>query len=146
MKKEVLLYRNNYLGPEILGHLMVFENTPAGGSRMIFECKTLELEWKNNANNVSCVPTGFYNLKFEHSAKFNRKLWELKGVPGRSEAKIHVANFFTQIQGCIAVGDMHSHINDDGVPDVRNSSNTLNRFHEVMNPDIASTIKIVGKT
>jgi hypothetical protein len=44
--KRLLLYRNNYLGPEILGHLMVFEDQPNGGSKMIFECKTIELEWK----------------------------------------------------------------------------------------------------
>jgi len=144
--KKILLYRNNYLGPEILGHLMVFEDTAVGGSRMIFECKTLELEWKNNEQNVSCVPTGYYNILFEHSPRFNRKLWELKGVPGRAEAKIHVANFFTQIQGCIAVGDMHVHIDDDVVPDVRNSRNTLNRLHEAMAPDNKATIRIVGKT
>ena len=144
--KKVVLYRNNYLGPEILGHLMVFEDNSFGGSKMIFECKTLELEWKNNNRNISCVSTGFYNLEFERSFKFNRDLWELKGVPGRSEAKIHVANFYTEIQGCIALGDMHTHLNDDQNPDVRNSRNTLNRFHDVMKPETKSTIRIFGKT
>ncbi|MEW4925491.1 DUF5675 family protein [Algibacter sp. 2305UL17-15] len=144
--KKIVLYRNNYIGPEILGHLMVFEDNNIGGSKLIFECKTLELEWKNNQRNISCVPSGFYNIEFEHSSKFNRKLWELKGVPGRSEAKIHVANYYTQIQGCIAVGDMHMHINDDINPDVRNSANTLKRFHEAMSPATKSTIRIVGKT
>lgn len=144
--KHMVLYRNNYIGPQILGHLMVFENTSIGGSRLIFECKTLELEWKNNMNNISCVPSGFYNLKFEHSNKFNRKLWELKGVPNRSEAKIHVANYYTQIEGCIAVGDMHININSDGHPDVRNSRNTLARLHEKMKGQTTSTIRIVGKT
>lgn len=144
--KKILVYRNNYLGPEILGHLMVFEDSAIGGSKLIFECKTLELEWKNNAKNVSCVPAGFYNIEFEHSPKFKRKLWELKGVPGRSEAKIHVANFYTQIQGCIAVGDMHTNINSDGIPDVRNSTNTLKRFHDAMGGDQKATIRIVGKT
>lgn len=144
--KKIVLYRNNYLGQEILGHLMVFEDNAFGGSKLIFECKTLELEWKNNNNNISCIPTGFYNIEFEKSAKFNRYLWELKGVPGRSEAKIHVANYYTQIQGCIAVGDMHTHINSDEIPDVRNSAETLRRFHEIMKPEKQSTIRIVGKS
>jgi len=129
--KKVVIYRNNYLGPEILGHLLVFEDNSIGGSRLIFECKTLELEWKNNDNNLSCVPTGFYNLVFEKSAKFNRYLWELKGVPNRTEAKIHVANYYTQIQGCIAVGDMHTQINADNIPDVRNSTATLKIKHQI---------------
>jgi len=144
--KKIVLYRNNYLGPEILGHLMVFEENSFGGSRMLFECKTLELEWKNNARNISCLPAGFFTIKWEHSARFNRNLWELKGVPGRSEAKIHVANYYTQIQGCIGVGDMHTHINGDAIPDVRNSSVTLNRLHEVMHPQVESTIRIIGKS
>ena len=144
--KKIILYRNNYLDPEILGHLMVFEDNSFRGSRLLFECKTLELKWKNNARNVSCLPTGFFTIKWEHSARFNRNLWELKGVPGRSEAKIHVANYYTQIQGCIAVGDMHTYINRDAIPDVRNSSSTLNRLHEVMHPQVESTIRIIGKS
>lgn len=144
--KKVLLYRNNYLGPEILGHLMVFEDMTNGGSKLIFDCKTIELEWQNNERNVSCIPSGFYNLKFEWSPRFNQNLWELKGVPGRSEAKIHVANYYTQLQGCIAVGDLHIHINDDAYPDVRNSRNTLNRLHAAMAPDTEATIRVIGKT
>lgn len=142
----MVLYRNNYIGPEILGHLLVFEDLPSGGSKLIFDCKTLELEWKNNARNVSCVPAGFYNIELETSNRFNRHLWELKGVPGRSEAKIHVANYYTQIQGCIAVGDMHTKINSDGFLDIRNSANTLSRLHNIMNSQSKSTIRIVGKT
>lgn len=141
-----MLYRNNYIGPEILGHLMVFEDNSIGGSRLVFECKTIELEWKNNAANVSCVPMGFYTIKFEWSPKFNMNLWELKGVPGRSEAKIHVANYYTEIQGCIAVGDMHTKLNSDPYPDVRNSRNTLERLHNVMDGTTSSTIQIIGKT
>lgn len=144
--KKLLLYRNNYVGPEILGHLMVFEDNHDGGSKLIFDCKTLELEWKNNQSNISCVPSGFYNIELEWSQKFNMKLWELKGVPGRSEAKIHVANYYHQIQGCIAVGDMHIKLNSDSYLDVRNSKNTLKRLHEKMGQTTKSTIRIIGKT
>lgn len=143
--KHMVLLRNNYLDPEILGHLMVFENTSIGGSRLIFECKTIELEWKNNATNISCVPAGFYNIEFEYSRRFDRKLWELKGVPGRSECKIHVANYYTQLQGCVAVGDLHMNINSDSIPDVRNSTNTLRRLHETMGSETKSTIRVIGR-
>ncbi len=144
--KKIVIYRNNYLGSEILGHLMVFEDLPGGGSRLVFECKTLELGWKNNEANVSCVPAGFYNIVFEWSPRFKEKLWELKGVPGRSEAKIHVSNYYTEIQGCIAVGDMHINLNSDSYPDVRNSRNTLNRLHNILSDQTKSTIRIIGKS
>lgn len=143
--KKMLLYRNNYIGPEILGHLMIFEDKQDGGSKMIFECKTIELEWKNSASNISCVPMGYYNLQYEYSNRFTMDLWELKGVPGRSEVKIHVANYYTQLEGCIAVGDMHTKINSDDYPDVRNSKYTLERLHNAMSPFTKSTIRIIGK-
>lgn len=144
--KKFVLYRNNYIGPEILGHLMIFEDLYNGGSRQVFECKTIELEWKNNESQISCVPVGYYNIEFEYSPRFDEHLWELKGVPSRSEAKIHVANYYTQIQGCIAVGDMHIHINSDPFPDVRRSRYTLDRMHEIMSLETKSTIQIIGKT
>jgi hypothetical protein len=144
--KKFVLYRNNYIGPEILGHLLIFEDLPNGGSRQVFECKTIELEWKNNQANVSCVPMGFYNIEYEYSHRFKTNLWELKGVPGRSEAKIHVANYYTEIQGCIAIGDMHTHLNSDPYPDVRRSGYTLDRLNNVMMGQTKSTIQIVGRT
>lgn len=143
--KRVVIYRNNYLDNQILGHLFVIEEDSDGGSRVIFECKTLELAWKNNQRHISCVTAGFYNLVYEWSPKFQRNLWEIKGTPERSEAKIHVANFYTELNGCIAVGDMHLYINDDDFLDVRNSSNTLERFHRAMGSDTKATIHIVGK-
>ena len=144
--KKLILYRNHYLGPTILGNLIVLEELSNGGSRIVFDCKTIELAWKNNSRNISCVPSGFYEIVFEKSPKFRRYLWELKGVPNRSEAKIHVANYYTQIEGCIGVGDMHIDINADGIPDVRNSRNTLKRLHEEMKPQEKSTIHIIGRS
>lgn len=59
-------------------------------------------------------------------------LWELKGVPGRSECKFHTSNFYRQLNGCIALGDMHLDIDGDGYRDVRNSAKTVERFNEIL--------------
>lgn len=142
--KKMLLYRNKYLGPEILGHLMVFEEDANGGSRLIFEAKTLELEWKDNARNISCLPAGFYEIKYEYSNKFEMNLWEIYGVPNRSEAKIHKANYYTELQGCIAIGSQHKNLNGDGLPDLSRSAEKLASFHEAMEGDTLSTIRIIG--
>lgn len=69
-----------------------------------YECYTLERPWRNNEPKISCVPQGTYPMVLEHSAKFQRPLWELKDVPGRSEVKLHAANRASELEGCIAPG------------------------------------------
>lgn len=82
-----------------IGVFIVFDdNMP------ILSCLSLELPWRDNEPNVSCVPEGEYEIKYEYSNKFKRFLWELKGVPDRSEVKIHPANNVNELEGCIALG------------------------------------------
>ena len=69
-----------------------------------FECFSLELPWRENQKKISCIPVGKYKVLMEYSLRFKRLLPELKGVPGREEIKIHVANYPHEIEGCIAVG------------------------------------------
>lgn len=124
---------------QILGTLMVLDEK---GS-VVFSCKTVELAWKENKRNASCVASGQYPLVLEWSPRFGMLLWELKEVPGRSEAKIHTSNYYWQLNGCIAPGDMHIRIDGDEYPDVRNSRKTLERFHASMGEETASTITII---
>lgn len=104
--------------------------------------KSLERGWRNNQNNISCVPEGTYTLKLEYSPRFRKDLWELYGVPNRSECKFHAANYWKQLNGCIALGNKHIDINGDGDPDVTSSRVTMNRFHEVMFGNNIATITI----
>jgi hypothetical protein len=89
---------------------------------------TLERAWKDNQADVSCVPCGDYPCKFEHSARFDRKLYELKGVPGRSECKFHVANYVHQLQGCIGLGLT---LGSATMP-IRQSTPAIDRLHGSM--------------
>jgi hypothetical protein len=111
--------------------------------KQIFACKTLERAWLDNKQNESCVPIGTYPIVFEWSDRFSMYLWELKEVPGRSECKIHAANYWYQLNGCIAPGDQHIDINGDTYNDVRNSVKTLLRFHKAMGDAKKSIIKII---
>lgn len=85
---------------------------------------TVELPWRDNRVKVSCIPTGIYEAVKEHSPKFERDLIELKGVVGRSEVKIHPANYSRQLEGCIAPGLYHRDLDGDGTTDVTNSQET----------------------
>jgi hypothetical protein len=65
-------------------------------------CYTIELPWRNNEVNRSCIPEGTYVLKRRYSTKFRWHI-EIKDVPGRSYILIHPANHAArELKGCIA--------------------------------------------
>lgn len=111
------------------GRLEVWEPNDGTG-HVVFECFTIEPEWENNAVGRSCVPVGKYLLKFEESARFGRFLWELKGVPGRAESKLHPANLASELEGCIAPGLRLGAINDKWA--VLASAVALERIHSTL--------------
>lgn len=63
---------------------------------------TIELPWKENKKQVSCIPEGDYELKPRFSEKFKHHL-VLQNVANRSLILIHPANDAkTELKGCIA--------------------------------------------
>jgi hypothetical protein len=75
-----------------------------------FSCPCLELPWKDNQSNISCIPAGTYMAAWRESRKW--KAFHLKDVPGRSFILIHAGNFAgdvskgwkTNVLGCILLG------------------------------------------
>ncbi len=67
------------------------------------ECRTLELPWRDNANNVSCIPEGVYGLEPVYSRTFGHILAVL-GVPDRSLVRVHAGNHTGHTHGCILTG------------------------------------------
>lgn len=68
---------------------------------------TLELPWRDNKQDVSCIPVGVYYCKLDYSSK--NKLWgplafELQEVPGRSQIQFHILNRPRETRGCIGIG------------------------------------------
>ena len=66
---------------------------------------TLEDAWKDNAKQVSCIPTGTYKIVRHKSPKFG-KTYKVLDVPDRSDILIHAGNTHEDTQGCILVGLM----------------------------------------
>jgi hypothetical protein len=71
--------------------------------------RTVELPWRGNARQRSCIPPGKYLCEIVNSPRFGR-VYGLRDVPGRSHVLIHAANLAgdvdlgwdTQLHGCIA--------------------------------------------
>jgi hypothetical protein len=96
-------------------------------NKILFECYTLELPWKDNQRRISCIPEGTYKAIKHRSPKFGESVW-IQNVPNRSEILIHPANYVRQLLGCIAPGDSLRDIDGDGLDDVTNSRNTMNKI------------------
>jgi len=67
-------------------------------------CLTLEREWKNNEENISCIPTGIYICKRVDSPKFG-DTFEVCDVPGRTHILFHKGNIEDDSHGCIITGE-----------------------------------------
>lgn len=71
--------------------------------------RSLELPWRGNARQRSCIPVGLYFCSLVNSPRFGR-VYGVANVPNRSHVLIHSANFAgdvalgfaSQLQGCIA--------------------------------------------
>ena len=107
-------------------------------AKELFVCKTLELGWHDNENNISCIPAGEYTCKWTRSNRLSTAAghdvftYEVLNVPNRAGIRIHSANYFYQLLGCIALGDAHKDINSDGHLDVEHSGATVAKFAEIM--------------
>ena len=122
--KKVILQRVWMDDNQSTGSLIVLDEL----RQPIYISPCIERGDRNNEQNVSNVPTGTYPLVWENSPKFGM-VWELKDVPNRSECKIHAANMWNQINGCIAPGTYLGEINEDGYYDTLSSGEALKRFH-----------------
>lgn len=114
--------------------------------RLIFSALSLERGSRDNKRNVSCIPYGEYPLVLEWSNRFQSDLWEIKNVPNRSECKFHSANYWYQLNGCIALGLDLKDINSDGYRDVTSSRLTMQRFHKAMGSSKTATLIVKSKS
>jgi len=108
MEKNVNLYRMTRGNQGTLG-MLYYED---------FRCYTLELPWKNNQRNISCIPSGTYNVKIRLSSKYGQVYW-VSDVPDRSFILIHSGNwagdtskgYKTHVNGCILLGKQRGLLN-----------------------------------
>lgn len=67
-------------------------------------CLSLELPWRDNKTDESCIPTGEYICKRIQSPHFG-EVFQVQNVPNRTDILIHKANWTTDLLGCIGIGE-----------------------------------------
>jgi hypothetical protein len=98
-----------------------------------FRCFTLELPWHDNAPQISCIPTGEYEVEPWSSKKYAQAL-HVREAPGRTGILIHQGNWageraqglYCNSTGCILVGSSRAIIKEQ--PGIVNSVITLSRL------------------
>jgi hypothetical protein len=107
---ETAVYISRYPSDNQGTHGMI--RTPSG-----LELHTLELPWRDNSPNISCIPPGEYTVA-PHTSSFFGKCFSIFPVPGRTHIRIHAGNwagdkslyYRSDTEGCILVGESVGHL------------------------------------
>ncbi len=101
---------------------------------------TLELPWRNNQKNISCIPATLtkQGKRLRKPYLCKRTVWKgaiptwmVTGVPNRSLIKMHSGATHKDTQGCIVVAEMFGNIG--GIPGVQISRSQPGLgFHELI--------------
>ena len=90
--KLIVINRIKRDGNSCRGHLVIYD-----GDIPVLSLQTLE-------NDKRKIPKGQFTLIYNYSPKFNTHLWLIDGVRSRYGIRIHSANKFDELNGCIALG------------------------------------------
>lgn len=97
-----------------------------------------ELMWQDNRPNVSRIPCGRYKGIWTFSPRFQRGMYLIVPVDGRSGIRIHLGNFFgvkalglkCQFNGCIGLGERLGYLG--GQKSLLCSAPAIRRFERYM--------------
>jgi hypothetical protein len=117
-----------------------------GGTTRHTFIRCLELQWADNAPQVSCIPVGDYKLRWTLSNRFKRYTWQIMDVPGRSGIRVHSGNFagagLSDSLGCPLPCLQWADINKDGVIDGVKSKDALSQLEAILKPFEAEGLEI----
>ena len=112
--------------------------------RIVHRLFLLELPWRNNIQNESCIPEGNYILKkrkaHEGGSRINHDHFEVMDVINRAGIKWHIANYKHELRGCGAPGMRLGDINQDGLADALQSRTAMSLLWSLLDDENELTI------
>lgn len=124
--KRLLLMRLQKLDDRTLGRLIVFNGTEI---EEIFT--TLELPWRNNERNNSCILSGYYTVDPRESPRFGKHLI-INNTSPREAVLLHVGNSPSNSSGCVLVGTGFGDFDKDGRREITESKRAMRRLVELV--------------
>lgn len=120
--KRALLVRLQALPDRTLGNLYVFN-----GLMKLGQFTTLELPWRENEKNRSCIPEGDYRLSLRGPTdRFKYTHLLVHDTAPREMVLVHRGNFPKNTTGCVLVGMGFGNADGDKIPDVLSSEAAMN--------------------
>ena len=96
-------------------------------------CVTLELPYRQNRKNVSCIPAGTYQCVLTPSPLVERitkgkwkQAYEITGIPNRSRVLVHPGNLVEDTEGCVLAASSYGKLKGERA--VLNSGATFDSF------------------
>ena len=124
--KRLVLNRLQKLDDRTLGRLIVFN-----GTEIEETFTTLELPWRNNERNNSCILSGYYTVEPRNSAKYGDHLI-LNSTAPRDLILMHVGNKPADTEGCILIGTGFGDFDKDGRREITESKRAMRRLVELV--------------
>ena len=120
---EALLKRIRQNDRQTQGILLVYDQE----GNLHCALNTIELPWRENKKEISCVPRGTYKVMARNSEKYGEH-YILESVPNRSLILIHTGNYHDNTLGCILPGLGFGDIDGDGYLDVVASRHAMQKL------------------
>lgn len=117
---------------ETLGHGTLYVN-----DKPIFDFCTLERPNLHNKKFVSSIPQGVYDAEKIRRGSNGKKALLLYDTEPRTSILIHSGNYYDHTQGCILAGNRFADADKNGIYDVINSDDTVNKIFDLI-PDNAT--------
>ena len=136
--KDIKIYRISTIADCIRG-VICLDGAPVG--------VTLELPWKDNQRDISCIPQGVYEAELTPaSTKLTGgtgKAIAIKDVKGRSGILIHVGNTTLDTRGCILIGKSYGTLFNK--PAILESREAFTKLIAALGKDLIK-VEVIGLT
>ena len=91
---------------------------------LLWSAFSIELPWRDNAPEVSCVPPGSYIARVVPSGRFGYPVYQLVDVPNRTACELHDGNwagdvsmgYRSDVEGCTVFGTQAGQLAPPGKP------------------------------